>query len=217
MSPSTPPNKPPSLPSGGRSTKATHTGSIKNPAAHLRQVSQRPAESTFSRREKDESFAARRKLVQLEADLNRVQAVKAIDKAELENKIRLLQEELDDAQQQLREPLFSKEYQHLRSQFEAQFRKLILENKESGEKVAELQGLVIKGRAAELKNGELARVNAALEEQLKELQESSRQKKLLLEQEAKDIQARCNELQNHNSTLVSDMEVSLFADLPRVG
>ncbi|KAF8246108.1 hypothetical protein K440DRAFT_662339 [Wilcoxina mikolae CBS 423.85] len=206
MSPSTPPNKPRPPPTVDRSTKPSLSVNNKNSTAHLRQFSHRPSESTFSRRERDDSFAARQKLVQLEAELKRVQAMHAIDKAELENKVRLLQEELDDTQQQLRQPLLSDEYRHLRSQFEVQFRKLILENKESGEKITELQALVAKGKASELKNAELTKINAALEESLNKLKESSRQEKLYLKQEAKDISARYNELQNHNKTLLSDIE-----------
>ncbi|KAF8532956.1 hypothetical protein BDD12DRAFT_867731 [Trichophaea hybrida] len=205
VSPSTPPNKPRPPPIVDRSTKPS-LGVNKNSTAHLRQFSHRPSESTFSRRERDDSFAARQKLVQLEAELKRVQAMHAIDKAELENKVRLLQEELDDTQQQLRQPLLSDEYRHLRSQFEVQFRKLILENKESGEKITVLQALVAKGKASELKNVELTKINAALEESLNKLKESSRQEKLYLMQESKDISARYNELQNHNKTLLSDID-----------
>jgi DNA repair exonuclease SbcCD ATPase subunit len=158
----------------------------------------------------------RRRVMELECEVRQIKSHHQIDKEVMNDKIRMLEEQIAEYEEMIEEqeaalaqdPTESEAYKIMSSSLEGKIRELLVSNKEANNKIHELEALIGRGKAAELKNAELVKEKKDLESQITKIKGFHRQDMSHASEEVQAVKGRLTETRDECEALRGQVKVS---------
>jgi DNA repair exonuclease SbcCD ATPase subunit len=154
--------------------------------------------------------------MELECEVRQIKSYHQIDKEVMNDKIRMLEEQIAEYEEMIEEqeaalaqdPTESEAYKIMSSSLEGKIRELLVSNKEANNKIHELEALIGRGKAAELKNAELVKEKKDLESQITKIKGFHRQDMSHASEEVQAVKGRLTETRDECEALRGQVKVS---------